>query len=301
MKWDIQSFLDKFRGGFDAGAEKRQQEEQAAAVADKKMKELSAEKQKEMDSQNKSYVDAYEQFKKDELHRIKVEQENLKTEALRKKLENPDTPTNNKTPKSTEPTPSVNPIEWLMSLFGADTPSTEAAQQPTVAPTMAPTSTPTPTPQQPDLNAIAEALKKGFNDYSLKSGYDNPLATMSAEMARAGQDANLPDPYLPATINLKETTGGKFLKHKNNMFNWSDKPLPDLQTAINNVYNGIGSTAPNGTYDENGYGGLYKDYLKTGNLEDFFRVYTPSSDPNNPSYEEQIRQFKQLRGYFPSL
>ena len=143
---------------------------------------------------------------------------------------------------------------------------------------------PTPTP-----NPMIAGLEKGFADYGLKSGFENPLATMSAQMAQAQEENPLPDPYLPATMSLMETSGGKHMKYKNNPFNYGgDKP--DLNTAIQRINEGIGNTSDTG---------LYKDYLNSGDMQDFFKTYTPSADPANPNYDELMKRYTQLRGYFP--
>jgi hypothetical protein len=156
---------------------------------------------------------------------------------------------------------------------------------------------PTPTPN-PILEQLKKGFEEGFANYSLKSNYTNPLATMSAELAKAAVDNNLPDPYLPATMSLMETSGGKNMTYDNNPFNYGgDKP--DLQTAINKVNQSIGSTAGIGTTDANGMGGLYRDYIKSGNMQDFFKIYTPNADPSNPSYDELIDRYTNLRQYFP--
>lgn len=149
---------------------------------------------------------------------------------------------------------------------------------------------PTPTPN-PILEALKKGMETGFINYSAKSGYDNPLATMSAEMAQGAVNSNLPDPYLPATMNLMETGGSKNMASENNYFNYGSNPKPDAQTAIDRVYQGIGNTGDNG---------LYKDYLKTGNIGDFFKRYTPSSDPRNPNQEALIETYNKLRQYFPA-
>ena len=159
---------------------------------------------------------------------------------------------------------------------------------------------PTPTP-----NPMLEALKEGFINYNRYSAdknnkpyFENPLATMSAEIMRAATENPLPDPYLPPTMALMENGTGENYAKENNPFNYGGD-RPDLKTAIDKVYQGIGSTSNIGTTDANGMGGLYRDYMKSGNMQDFFKIYTPSSDPNNPSYDELIDRYTNLRQYFP--
>jgi len=247
MTWDINSFLDKFRGGFDAGEQKRAEEEKLMKEEQKVMLQDQKEAEKAQQLAEKT-------AKAEELHQFKIKKEQLTL------------------------------IEKLAKLFGMDQKETKTADgEPS----------PTPTP-----NPMIEALKKGFADYSAKSNFENPLATMSAEMASAAEKNPLPDPYLPATMSLMETGGGKNMKYENNPFNYGgDKP--DLNTAIDKIYQGIGSTAGVGTTDGNGMGGKYRDYLNSGDLQDFFKVYTPSADPRNPNYDELMKRYTQLRGYFP--
>ena len=156
---------------------------------------------------------------------------------------------------------------------------------------------PEPTPN-PILEQLKQGIEEGFAQYTTKSGFENPLATMSAQLAQGAMDNNLPDPYLPSTMSLMETGGGKHMSKDNNPFNYGGD-RPDLNTAIDKINQGIGSTAGVGTTDANGMGGLYRDYLKSGDMADFFKVYTPSADPRNPQYNELMKRYTQLRGYFP--
>lgn len=237
MNWDINAFLTKFRGGFDSGQAKRDEEARLRAEEDKVAKQDEAEARKSMDMAEKAR-------KADELHQYKIKKEQLGL------------------------------LEKLVKLFGGAQ-KTDAKQSETT-----PTATPTPNP-------MIEALQKGFADYGLKSGMENPLATASAYMAQKAQENPLPDPYLPAVMNLMETGGSKHMAQPNNYFNWGTNPKPDINTAIDRIYEGVSNPE-----------GKYADYIKSGNLADFFRVYTPSSDPRNPTQDELIKRYTQLRKYF---
>lgn len=177
-------------------------------------------------------------------------------------------------------------IEKIMKMFGIS-PTQKTKEGEKASPTATPTAKPTP-----DVQQIAGMIKAGLEAYSTKSGYENPLATMSAEMAQGAVDNNLPDPYLPATMNLMETGGSKHMASDNNYFNYGANAKPDINTAIERINSGIGNT---------GEKGLYKDYLQSGEMSDFFKRYTPSADPRNPNYDELMKRYTQLRGYFPEL
>jgi hypothetical protein len=240
-----------------------------------------AEKKKEEQYKQMLNKQEMEQVKKNqgmELHSYKVQEKQLSLMQKIKDLLMPDLPEEYPGQNNTdEQTAEMN------KLFNSMPESKVTEEQPTPTPTETPvTAEPTP------IDIIAEAIKNGLNNYGEKSNYENPLATMSAKLASAGQQNNLPDPYLLPTINLKETTGSKFMKNKNNYFNYGDWENNDIGQSIDQVSKSIGKPD-----------GLYKDYLQSGDMADFFKVYTPTQDPLNPSYQEQIRQFNQLRKYFP--
>lgn len=179
-------------------------------------------------------------------------------------------------------------IDKMLKMFGiSSTSATESPKKDGAKPTATPTAKPTP-----DVKKIAEMIKAGLEAYAQKSGYENPLATMSGELAQGAVDNNLPDPYMPPTMNLMETGGSKHMAQPNNYFNWGTNPKPDINTSIDRMITGVGNT---------GDTGLYQDYLKTGEMSDFFKKYTPSSDPKNPNYDELMKRYTQLRGYFPDL
>ena len=162
-----------------------------------------------------------------------------------------------------------------------------------------PTPTPTPTPTPP----YEENIHKGFEKYG--AGREVPMATMSAQLAELGQQ--LPNPYLPAALALKESSGlvntpeNQRMRAYSNPFGIKDigglVRYPNLQTAIM----GGGNRAPGGTPQMGLKGTLlsdyYKDYRQSGNLEDFLRVYTPPGG-TNASMQTQLAVLKQLLSYF---
>lgn len=153
------------------------------------------------------------------------------------------------------------------------TPAPTPPQTPTPMPTPTPTPTPMGTPGQ-------EVFTRGFE------GYGSPLATASGQFAQSAAQNPLPDPLLPAIIALMESSGGRNQTFANNPFNWGMQPMPDLNTAIDRIYSGIGGRTP-----------YYEDYLQSGDLSDFFNVYTPPS-PANPPLEELINRYNLLRELF---
>ena len=159
--------------------------------------------------------------------------------------------------------------EIISPLSGKDTLSSPEY----IAPT--PTSTPTPTPVP-----LFDRFKKGFE------GYGSDLATASAQFAQSAKDNPLPDPFLPAVLSFMETSGGKKQKFANNPFNWGMQDMPSLEYAIDRIYSGIAKRFP-----------YYKDYLKTGDLRDFFKRYTPEG-PSNPTPDELIERYGSLRKRF---
>lgn len=150
--------------------------------------------------------------------------------------------------------------------------------------------TPTPTP---DPNAVlSEAIKQGF----LRYGPNTPAATLSGQFARAGQ--GLPDPYMPAVLALKETSGGKNMTHDNNLLNilfQGGMGNSGYENPQDGIVGGDGHRGFPGVI----HSGAYDNYLKSGNLREFFQHYTPySPGGSNPPYDQQIQQYNQLRSYF---
>ena len=139
--------------------------------------------------------------------------------------------------------------------------------------------TPTPTPTLTPIS-LSDRFKKGFESYG------SNLATASAKFSEQAQNNPLPDPFLPAVISLMETSGGKKQRYAFNPFNWGMQDMPSLDKSIERIYSGISKRFP-----------YYADYLKSGKLEDFFKVYTPPNK-NNPSNEELVRRYNLLKKNF---
>ena len=247
MNWDIQNFLNQFRGGFDAGAQKTAEAEKAA-----KQQESEALKQQQL---------AEKAAKADELHQIKLQREQLSL------------------------------VEKLMNLVGVDNgnPSSSKTKDQYNSEIDAQDDSEAKMSRLKAILELTNNMKAGLDSYSKNSGFENPLATASAEMATSALDNNLPDPYLPATMNIMETGGSKNMAQPNNYFNWGTKPKPDINTAITRMVEGVGNPD-----------GLYKNYLQSGEMSDFFKTYTPSTDPNNPALDTLLGRYTNIRNkYFP--
>lgn len=138
--------------------------------------------------------------------------------------------------------------------------------------------TPTPTPPP------AQAFEQGFNAYG-----NIPLTDYANEFQQAAQNSPLPDPYLPAVLGIMETSGGQNMKYANNPFNWGMQDMESIPYVIDRIYSGIGGRMP-----------YYKNYLESGNLEDFFNSYTPPGpEHGNPSMEELLQRYQKIRDLFP--
>lgn len=161
-------------------------------------------------------------------------------------------------------------MDWLLQLLGIKKP------QPVVAKTAKP------------KDLLLESIQKGLLDYG-----SPPVATQAAALAEAGR--GLPDPYLPAILSLIETGGGrKITRGSNNLFNIlptrAGVDYPDYKTAI------LGGGSQKGLRGLLRKGGLYQDYLDSGNLSDFFTRYSPPSE--NASIEDQLSRYQELRSLF---
>jgi hypothetical protein len=153
---------------------------------------------------------------------------------------------------------------------------------------------------RPSREELEENIKRGLR----RAGFAKaPIATQSAELAQAGEE--LPeniDQYLPTIISLMESRGLQDIipAQKSNPYNIF---YPGTQTPVDY---GSPDVAILGGGPKNKYGfmgimregGPYQEFRESGKLEDFFRKFTPSSDPNNPSNEELVRRYEKLRQYF---
>lgn len=152
---------------------------------------------------------------------------------------------------------------------------------------------PQPSPQPQSQGAISpEQLQTGFNRFS---NPPPPIAQYAPQLAQAGQ--GLPDPLLPAVIALMETGGLDPNKTAtpNNAYNLGPGfAYPDPATSI------VGG-GPNNQKGLEGVlkGGLYDDYLQSGDLADFFNKFTPpGQEYGNPSMEELIQRYMLIRELF---
>lgn len=133
-----------------------------------------------------------------------------------------------------------------------------------------------------------------------------PIATQSASFAEAAK--RLPDnidPFLPAVIALMETAGGSRQVANNNPFNirgqqngtlkFIDYISPEV-ALLGGDNNGVQSKGFIGQLLTNP---AYANFLKTGNLSDFFNSYTPPGPAyGNPSMEELLARYSNLRSLF---
>lgn len=246
MAWDIETFLNQLRGGFETGQRKRDEQIKFQAEEDKVMKQDEAEARKAIQLAEKERRD-------NEMYQFKVQKEQLSV---------------------------IEKIIKMLGIGGSEKTDKVEGEAPTA----------TPTPQK-DNEAIAEAIAAGLKAYGVNSGYENPLATASARMADQAVENNLPDPYMPAAMNIMETGGSKYMAQPNNYFNWGTNAKPDINTAIDRMIQGVGNT---------GDTGLYKDYLQSGDMADFFKHYTPETDPNNPALDTLLNRYTNIRNkYFP--
>lgn len=164
---------------------------------------------------------------------------------------------------------------------------------------------PIPIPIAKPTPSLEDQIKTGFANYG--KGREVPMATASAQLAQLGQQ--LPHQFLPAALSLKESSGllpgGP---NQERMREYSNPvgikvggeliKYPSPQVAIagggNLGIDGSPQKGLTGTLLDSGY---YKDYLNSGNLEDFFRVYTPPGGAND-SLQGQINTIMTLLSLF---
>lgn len=153
----------------------------------------------------------------------------------------------------------------------------------------------------PAVNIIKQNLDKGFKKYG-----SPPIATMSAALAEVGHEVAQRggNPYLPAALTIKETSGLKHApaqKINNPAGIGPGISYPNLDIAIR----GGGTGGVNGAPQKGLRGVLqnpvYDEYYKTGNLVDFFKRYTPQESHNNPSYAKQIQLTNEILSLFEEM
>ena len=126
----------------------------------------------------------------------------------------------------------------------------------------------------------------------------NALSLLGNEMSARNPQI---DPAFAAALALRESSGGRNIPEGSNnpygIMSYADDgtrslaQYPDFTTA----------TLGGGPQDQQGLrgtlmGGKYDPYLESGNLEDFFNTYSPSSE--NAPIEDQVAQFMQLLQLF---
>jgi len=177
-----------------------------------------------------------------------------------------------------------------------------------------PTPTPVPTyhfdftKSQPSTSGQSGRVKASEIEAGLsRFGSGNtPIASASGQLAQAGSQlpSNI-DPYLPAVLALMETGGGSRQVGQNNPFNIRGTQggntqfinYPDVSTAI------LGGQ--NGQDVSKGLLGLllsdpkYAGFRNSGDLRDFFNVYTPPGEAyGNPSMDQLLSRYAAIRSLF---
>lgn len=148
----------------------------------------------------------------------------------------------------------------------------------------------------------ANDFLQGFNNYSPNL----PIASQAGLFSQAAQrlPANV-DKFLPAIISLMETSGGQNMSAPNNFFNTYGTQngqnglisYPNLATALLGGNNsGVPAQGFVGNLLNNP---AYQPYLNSGNLSDFFNVYTPpGAEHGNPTLPQLMSRYNTIRGNF---
>lgn len=151
---------------------------------------------------------------------------------------------------------------------------------------------PTPVPAGSDYASI---IKQAFERYNPAA----PAATLSAELADAG--VGLPDPFLPAKVAMKESSGGLNMTYPNNLMNILVPGRFDYPTIQSNINGGPGDERF--SFKELINSPTYADYRTSGDPADFLKHYTPDHDKygrrnSNPTIAEQVATLAALSKYF---
>lgn len=163
--------------------------------------------------------------------------------------------------------------------------------------------TPTPTPTV-DEEAYVNAIKQGLSAHKA----DPQVIALAQKYAELQKRYNIPDKYLIPIMAIMETGGGRWFKGydapteeqraaeyekwKNNPYNWgiasNSAGVPGtIEDITEKVYSGIAGRVP-----------AYQDYMKSGDMADFFKHYTPETDPRNPTQAQLIERYKKIRKAF---
>lgn len=188
---------------------------------------------------------------------------------------------------------------------------------PTAAPSVMGATTPVPSPSPSSTSFSPDAIKAGILNWS--GGKTNvPVLNNVNDLYAAGQQfqkAGL-DPYMPTILTLRETQGGRDNTQNPTIYgdnNYTNiRNIRDSKTGAiigqpNNPKSFINysSMADALGTTNNGHGlahqilnsGLYDNYLKSKNLQDFFKVYSNPSDKNG-SLPDQEANYNYMRQKF---
>jgi hypothetical protein len=153
---------------------------------------------------------------------------------------------------------------------------------------------PSPTHAAPHTSPsnLQQIIENAYQQYNPTA----PLATLSAELADAGQ--GWPDPYLPAIIGMKESSGGAHQTYPNNPLNILQPGRYDYPTIQSNINGGPGDERY--SFKELQNTSPYADYLQSGDIADFFKSYTPDRDRagnrnSNAPINEQVAMYNMMR------
>lgn len=159
---------------------------------------------------------------------------------------------------------------------------------------------PTPTPR-PRMTLTPEDIEAGYEAWG--RGNTPPIATMSAALAEFANDPRVPDPRLIPALILKESGGlrdQESARVKNNPGNIMSFDAQGNRSLAQypNLEVGILGGGPNNQQGMRGtiLGGKYDKYLNSGDLGDFFPIYSPAGE--NADYATQIANTEALMDYF---
>lgn len=151
-----------------------------------------------------------------------------------------------------------------------------------------------------------KTLKDQISQGLEKSGFGKaPIASELDAFVEAGEmlGERGVDPLLPVIVALMESGGGANVKDPgaNNPFNIF-KPGTENPAQYANFRESLfGPEGSGETLNLMGLlreGGLYQDFIDSGDVSMFFDRFTPGSDPRNPSNKELVERFNKLKSNF---
>jgi len=200
------------------------------------------------------------------------------------------------TPDTIDLSSLKNLAKKIAGLFGSKT-YTYAFDKPSIT-----SASPTPTSTPKNTPMSDKQIQEGF----LKYASSTPLATQSGVISQALEQLSPQiDPKLILALALKESGGGRDLvgreKGLNNNYNvmYDGKLInyPDLQTALMGGENKLEGNVQSKGLIKILNSNLYKKYRESGNLEDFFNVYS-KPEVGNPPMQKQINDALELMKYW---